>query len=460
MPLGLISSEGIDDYWSQNTRRKVFWSVPNGACPVTGLLSMTESEDTPIPEFGWNEERWLELHTTTKAGTTAAAPFYDAAGVVKSSPFTSAVGTTLRIYIDDGSWMQIDDVIKIFGVTTSGIKTEIVGRVLGGAVAFGADFYVDIELIQAATAVTNVAANVGLHIVYLGSAFAEGSRSRSGRYVFPSEIINYTQIHKTAFELTRNALKEPLRYDKTGDYKRVARHNGINHMAALERTFFEGVRRKTTAIDEDTGQTVRRGYSGGLKWFLQQWEKGSIAAGGAFDYGQIDVSAETDYITFTNKRIIKLDGNTITKATFNRLMSRLFEKTNNTSWDKLGLCGPEYLTAVAEMFEKQIQFTSLRDSGFDGFDFKLTRHASNAGEVFYKQHPLFTSPEMRTSCYYIDLGYLKWRPITDSDTDIQPMIQLPDADKRKDQWLTDAGAEIPYPEAHMLVENLGGITLS
>jgi hypothetical protein len=459
MPLGLASSEQIDDYWSQTSRRKIFYAYPNGAAPVTGLLSLSENEDMSGAQTGWHEERWIELHTVTVAGTTANSPFYDGAGTVKANPATTATGATLRVYVDDGSMFQTDDMLKIFGVTTSGtIKTEIVGRVMATPTVAGADHYIDLELTQAATNITNAAANVGIHVVYMGSAFAEGSRSRTGRYRFPSEIINYSQIHKTAFELTRTALKEPTRYDKTGGYKDIAKSNGIDHMAGIERTFFEGVRR-TSAVTDSDGNSVRRGYSGGLKWFLQQWELGSVAAGGAFEYGQANVSAQTDYVTFTNKRIIKLGAQTITKTTFNLLMTRLFERTNNSSWDKLCLCGPEYLGKVAEVFEKQMQFTSLRDEGFDGFNFKLVRHQSNAGEVYYKQHPLFTSPEMRNSAYYIDLGYLKYRPVQDADTDIQSGIQENDADKRKDQWLTECSFEIPYPEAHMYVEDLGGITL-
>ena len=61
MALGLISSEQIDDYWVQNTRRRVFYAYPNGAAPLTGLLSLMENKDTPLPEFGWNEERWSPI---------------------------------------------------------------------------------------------------------------------------------------------------------------------------------------------------------------------------------------------------------------------------------------------------------------------------------------------------------------------------------------------------------------
>ena len=187
---------------------------------------------------------------------------------------------------------------------------------------------------------------------------------------------------------------------------------------------------------------------------------GSVANGGAFDYGQANVSTQTDYQTYTTKRVIKLAGATITRTQFNFLMGLLFSRTNSSDWSKLGLCGPGYLGKVADMFERQIQWTSLRDEGFEGFDFKLSWHRSNAGDVYYKTHPLFNDPIMNNSCFYIDLGYMGYRPLTDTDTDIQPMIQLPDADKRKDQWLTEYGFEIPFPEAFMYVENLGGITLT
>jgi hypothetical protein len=187
---------------------------------------------------------------------------------------------------------------------------------------------------------------------------------------------------------------------------------------------------------------------------------GSVAAGGAFDYGQPNVSALTDFVANPTKRVIKLGGTTITRTQFNTLNSNVFARTNSSDWCKLCLCGPGYLAKVTDMFERQIQWTSLRDSGFDGFDFQLVWHRSNSGDIYYKVHPLFNDPIMINSAFYIDMGYMGYRPLTDSDTDIQPMIQLPDADKRKDQWLTEYGFEIPFPEAFMYVENLGGITLT
>jgi hypothetical protein len=207
---------------------------------------------------------------------------------------------------------------------------------------------------------------------------------------------------------------------------------------------------------------VKRYFSGGLLWFLKEWEKGdsgTAGTGGAPLYpGHSDVSAQTDWETYTDKRIIKLGGTSLSRTQFNELNSRVFEKTNNSSWDKLCLCGQGYLNKVAEMFEKQVTWTSMRENGFKGWDFKLLEHSSNSGSVYYKTHPLFNDPLWRNSALYIDMGFLTWRPITDSDTDIQEGIQLPGADKRKDQYLTDGGPEIWFPEGHMWVDQLGGIT--
>ena len=463
MPLGLISSEQIDDFWSQNTRRKIFYAYPNGTAPLTGLLSMMENEMTPQPSFGWNEERWQETGTltATAAGTAPKDGPFSAAGTTTASgdangKFTVAQWGAIRVYLVDATQFQVNDVIKIYGIGSTpgaGTAATTTSDVQGRVTVVGSG-YVEVEATSAWTNIFNAAAGAnGKKAVLIGTACAEGARTGTGGAVFPFEITNNTQIFKTPYEMTRTALKEPLRYDKSGAYKDLSKSNGIKHLASIERAAFWGERAKTTTTDPDTGQTVPRRFTGGLRWFLDQWELGTA-------YGQPDVSAAADWRTAPNKRVIKLNGTTITKADFNLLMARLFERTNNTSWDKLCLCGPEYLSKIADMFERQIQFTSMRDEGFDGFNFKLVRHMSNSGEVFYKQHPLFTSQEMRNSAFYLDLGYVGYRPLLDSDTDIQPMIQLPDADKRKDQWLTECGFEFRFPEANLYVENLGGVTLT
>lgn len=464
MALGLTSSDVLDDYWSRNIRRRVAYDFPQGTAPLTALMSLMEPEETPIQEYGWQEERDVMIKTQTldTGQPTSNVTFYLAGTTTTSgAPTTITAGLALRVYVDSASNFQVDDIITIFQLALTSGSANLQGRVTGKNTT-SSPYYIEFEAtnVPPSTILNNTTDNEDKWIYLAGSAFAEGSRSRTGRTKFPTVIGNYTQIHKNAFELTRNALKQPLTYNKSGQYQKSLKDNGIDHLKGLEMAALWGKRRKETAVtDVDTGDSVLRYQSGGLLWFLEQWELGNISNGGAFDYrpGEASVIAQTDWETYTDKRIIKLAGATLSRSQYGELLSRAFEKNNGSTWDKLILCGTGFLNKVAESFEKQVQWTSLRENGFKGFDFKLLEHSSNAGTVYYKTHPLFRDSLFRNSAFIIDLGFLKWRPITDSDTMVMSSIQANDADKRKDQYLTDGGPEIWFPEAHMYVENFGGI---
>lgn len=465
MPFGLTSSENLQTYWSNNTRRRIFYSYPNGTAPLTGLLSLTETESTPMPEFGWWEKRWAQISTTTATGPTANNVFYTTGTTTSvGTTFTPTSGTAYRIYLTATSNFQVDDLITIHGLngTTTSTGQEDTFR-LTQVQSTSSPYYVEAVATGTTTeAITNNSATltVGLRVVYAGTAYAEGSRSRTGRLTFPIEAKNYTQIFKTPFELTRTALKEPLRYDKSGAYADAKKSNGLDHLAGLEWDFLFGQRSSTTGQDPDTGITVPRRTTGGILWWLKQWELGSIAAGGAFDYGQDNVSTQVDFRTYTNKRIIRLAGQTISRTDFNFIEGLVFEKTNAADWCKLCLCGPGYLQRMVESFERSVQKTEMRETQFKGWNFEMVQRTSNAGTIYYKQHPQFAvaNSPLRNSALYVDMGHLKYRYLDDSDTDLTQNIQAPDADKRKDQWLTEAGLEVAFPESHMFVDSMGGIT--
>lgn len=455
MALGLTSSEQIDDYWALNNRRRIFYDYPNGPAPLTGLLSLAETDFTPYPEFKWEEKRYLGIQTTTAGGPTATVPFYlTGTTTTAGTPATVTAGQVLRVYVDSAAELQLDDNLVIFGVDMTAGSVDLAG-VVTDVNTTGAD-YVEIRVTEApvSTLLNSSSANISKYVVKAGSAFAEGARSRTGRILFPYELGNYTQIHKTAFEMTRTALKEPTKYDKTGAYADMFKTNGIDHLAGLEYNLFFGRKGQTTTPDPDTGTVVSRRMSGGLRYFLDLYERGTA-------YGLTDISAQTDWRTYTRKRVIKLAAATISGADWNEIESRAFEKTFSSDWSKIWLCGSGFFNKISSYYEGKIQFTSLRDEGFDGFNFKFNKIETNSGTSYFKVHPLFNDPNMpfmKNSAFCVDLATLFWRPLTDSDTDVQKMIQLPDADKRKDQFLTEGGGEFRYPEANLYVENLGGIT--
>lgn len=42
--LGINTTEEVGNYWSTNTRRKVFYEYPNGMSPLLGLLELWDKQ--------------------------------------------------------------------------------------------------------------------------------------------------------------------------------------------------------------------------------------------------------------------------------------------------------------------------------------------------------------------------------------------------------------------------------
>jgi hypothetical protein len=59
--------------------------------------------------------------------------------------------------------------------------------------------------------------------------------------------------------MTRTALKEPLKYDKTGAYKDMSKSNGIKHLASIERAAFFSESVYPTTVDRDLDRRFRGG---------------------------------------------------------------------------------------------------------------------------------------------------------------------------------------------------------
>jgi len=358
---------------------------------------------------------------------------------------TPAVGTGYRVYVDDASNFQIDDMIVIFKLALTAGSGNLTGRVTATNTS-GAD-YIEFECVNAlpSTIINSgggLAGNEGRDVYLIGSAFAEGSRSRTGRNKFPLTVENCAQIHKNAFELTRNALKAPTNYNKSGHYQKALKDNGIDHLVGLEYTALFGKRLLTgTDTDPDTGSTVSRYFSGGLLWFLEQWEKAdSIYRGGS---GATAITSNTD----NDKRIVSVGG-TLTKSRYNQWLQQLFRVTQDKGYEKICLCGATFISTINSLFERdRVVQTTLEEPGTKA-RFTVYSHQTLFGTVHYKTHPLFTEdPDLTDSGLFLDLGNLRYRPLTDSDTKFLKRRTENDRDGGKWEWITEAGLELKYPES-------------
>ena len=455
--LGLTSTntfESPNNFYSLNDRRRVFRAFPTGAAPLTGLLSLMENEATDNPEFGWFEKRYEEI-TATLDSVTTTTPF----STDKTNPIggsvTPAANSTLYICLDTVTGLRISQQILIRSVKTGtgsttfdaqGVITEVGITLVNGKPGIG------IRVLELFPAVIYVSGtnNTGLTLKVIGTANDEGAASSGGgRLVKPINVSNYTQIFRTRFSFTRTALKVPAVFDKTGLYREKAKDNCLDHMVQMEYAFLFGVKQIVTNTNID-GDSVMQRTTGGLTYFLKEYQKlNSVYRGGSC----AAQTANTD----DGCRIVNEDGSA-TFTEFMAYMEKLFRRTSNKAREKLCLCGTQHLMAINKLVDAKVALNKdLPPENVYGMD--ITTVKFPFGTIHFKTHPLFDEDSvLRKDGLYVDLQNLRYRYLTDSDTQLLKNRQNNDEDGRKDEWLTEAGLEVRFPESHMWIRNLTTLT--
>lgn len=455
--LGLTSSKTFDDngFYSLNDRRQVFHEYPNGAAPLTGLLSLMETEPTDNPKFGWFEKRFKTPKTQINA---AAAPFSTGGGdVAKANPFTATAADSIRVVVDDTAEFRVRDVIWLKDLPVSGGVVQLQGIIT----AIPTSTKIDFTVIETVAGIVNSTAATPTGpgdswLIVVGTASAEGSiSSGSGVFYPPVNPENFTQIFRTPFAFTGTGLKIPANFDKTGIYKEKAKDSCLDHMVKMEKAFLFGQKGIQNIADPTTGDTVPLRTTGGLHWWLQQYEK---ANGGAYELrpGGAALTADSD----DEKRIIRNTSGTMTWAVFNSYVERAFRRTNNKSFEKIVFCGSKALAALNTVIESRV--TTNKNFGAENtYGMNVVSIETVHGILHFKSHPLFTEhPSFEKAMMITDVGNLRYRPLNDRDTVINDNIQANDLDGRKDEWFSEAGMEVRFPESNMLIQNVGAITVS
>lgn len=446
MPFGLVSSTTLTGNRSLDSRRKIFRSFPTGAAPLLGLLSMLPNEETDKAEYGWFEQRFPTQLTATVA--TGTAPFANEDGTSLADQSTLTENVEYRLNVLDTSQFKPSHVIEIRKVTWNNQAvtvayydiTGIVTRVVSSTVLI---FRPTASYVTVDNPTTK---NNGKSVAIKGTANRENGRSGPGIITFPINPKNYTQIFKSYFNISRTALKAGLTYDSRGPWKTQAWDNGLRHMIEMEKAFFFGEKQEALVADPETGEVTPEKKTGGIIWFLKQWEAaGSIYRG--------PTSAAVTLNSDINKRIIDLGG-VITQSDLDTYIDRAFKVTNDKGYEKLCFCGGTFLRNVSKLVERNVvRQVNLTESS-KTLEFWVTAIDTLRGTVYFKVHPLFDyDPDLADAGLFLDMGNLRYRPLNDSDTVFLKGQQETDRDGRKDGWLTEAGLECQFPESHLLIKS-------
>jgi hypothetical protein len=453
MILGLMSSETFKAHWSLNARRRIFYKFPQGAAPLMALLSLLEPESTDKPEYGWYEKDFTEQQAVTVAIDGDSGPF-STTGTntpLTEAGWTATVNTIIRVRLEANGSEQylVNNTVWVMDVPlAAGGFTQLYGQVT----SIPATNQIEIRLLQAVPAnVLNNQLQAGLNVIVIGSAYGEGVVNNSSEKWNPPILpVNFTQILRKKFSFPRTALKPGLKFDKSGMYKDKAKENSLRHMMDLEKCFLFGTKSSFVTTIDGEDSVVRT--TGGVLYWLQQYEAAfSIFRGGdGVSVGPAAVTLDSD----DDKRIINNAAGTVTPKSYAKYLERVFRRCNNKAQEKLVLCGSGFLETINQMYFGSTTLNSnlpLEST----YGMNVVRHQTPHGLVYYKSHPLFN---LRGSRFYYDALFLDvhnliYRPLNDSDTKMVDR-SLPNADKRVDEWITEAGLELRMPESHLWLRNV------
>lgn len=257
-------------------------------------------------------------------------------------------------------------------------------------------------------------------IIVVGNANAEGADSPNALTRDPSAKNNLTQIFRSSIEITGTAMKTAVKWDRTGPYREQLREALNFHSIEMEKAFLFG--EKAQYVDPATGETIRT--TGGIESFVDAANKESAV------------------------------GNMSTDV-WEGFLERAFRFTKNKNRQKLALCGSIALKGISQIARKSSVINLVPED--DTFGIKAREYVSPHGNLILINHPLFTENAVwREKILIVDIDALKYRYILGRDTHLVKNVQNNGADKRKDEFKTEAGLEVNHPRMHFLIDGVTG----
>lgn len=277
------------------------------------------------------------------------------------------------------------------------------------------------------TAINYGAAGVNPNLLYLGSAYEQGSNAPTGVQWRPTKRSNYVQIFQDTYEFTRTAKKTEIR-TKT-DVISAKQDCLMKLSMGMERAFLFGAK---SAIEKN-GKPLTT--TDGLITQL-------IAAANATNVATADTSTGVDYDAFEAYMAAAFKYGSNQKVGFigngtSLFLQQLIRKTDNVQWQmvpgakKFGMNFTEFVTPFGSLLLKRHpQFTMMTGG-------------TTAGTKYYGyDNAMFILDPGKIEYFYID------------DIQHRTNLQANDADGEKHGFLAECGVTLLAPKAHYLLKNL------
>ena len=381
------SGEFSTDFRPKNYRELFTLLEPNGNAPLQAMLAMSSTETTDDPEYK-NFRDELPDRTLTVNGALA-----------------NTNGTSITIDASDDNKFAVNGSIvinqttgEVMHVTADTASTTLtVTRNIGGTSH-------------------QIADNAVLFIA--GFAAAEGGSSPTAISFDATVVSNYTQIFRTAFQVSNTLSSTFLR---TGDKMDESMTKALKmHMSDIERAMFFGVKHEANG----SSATPTR-YTGGLVNSLTN---------------VVDIA--TDYASYGGTGAGKM-----TEEGFDSLLiSTVFKYGSN---QKIAFVGETVANQLQQIGKDRWQPTAVEGT----YGVNLVKYSTFAGDLMVNLHPMFRQLDhMKNAMVIVDFPYMSYRCLEGRDTQLLENRQSPDADSVKHEYLTECGLELLQDKVHAYIK--------
>jgi hypothetical protein len=402
--------------------------------PFFVYLSKVSKVPTSDPVFRFLENRskidWTSRNFTADsalgslaAGTSGQVAFDDSGSAVDYL----IKGMVVAIEVVDGKSHAIVRLDSVSNETTQS-TCQVTVLSLGNSSESGYDAIADGDKAQ-----------------IIGTAFEEGSGSPDVWSKSLDDDFGYTQIFKTAAEMTNTAIATNYR-GYANEWSRIWNLKLREHKVDIERGMLFGQKGRQGGVQSSAG------LAGDIINRVQAGTPGSLSYSSGSPYFGAAASTGFTYDTFLSDFEVFFDparGGSNNKLALAGLpVISFFNKVGGDAFVNATMVAGTS-TAVNDVSNLRYNLEN-RDGSFGH---KIMQLNTVHGDLSIVREPLFRG---MTAGFLLlaDMKQLSYRPLVGNglnrDTHIITNVQQADEDLRKDMILTEAGLEITIPETHAL----------
>jgi hypothetical protein len=404
--------------------------------PFFVYLSKVAKVPTSDSQFRFLEDR-TKIHMTDRSFLLdggGSAVTIAAEGADMSLDFDTSGGASVDFLLPgmvvalgnvDGNSVPTTANVRINSVNDVGSKTSCTATVIQHAGS------------------TTIADNSSCTVI--GTSFEQGSGSPD---VFSQELdhdLGYTQIFKTACEMT-NTARATIYRGYADEFQRIWNLKLREHKVDIERAMLFGQKGTANGIqytDGIVGSTIRNGYA--------------------------NVESDGNQLSY-NSGVPYYKSNTAAQLTYDDILSDfevIFDPARGGGRSKLALASRPVISHFNKLGSTGFVGGSITD-GDQRYNFPASQ--GQFGHLITKVNTIHGDISMVAESLFrgfaagfmmmVDLDHVSYRPLVGNglnrDTSITTNVQQADEDLRKDMILTEAGLEVSLPETHALI-NLEGV---